>query len=119
MSPKKTKVIKYRLYAAKTDQSTVKTAFEAEWSRICGRYVLVYKRGKAPEGFKEIAGKAMEMLTDADRQWVQETNAGIMMRFAAEHEDAQRRGVRKFARRFEDELKAERKKMEDERNGTD
>ena len=119
MSPKKTRVIKYRLYAAIADQSTVKTAMEAQYSRINGKYALVYKRGKAPAGFKEITGKIMELLTDTDRQWIQETNANIMMRFAAEHEEAQRKGIRKFAKRFEDELKAEREKMEDERNGTD
>lgn len=119
MSHDKTKTIRYRLYAAVTDQSTVKAAFEAPYSRINGRYALIYKRGKAPTGYKEITDKIEALLAESDRQWIQETNARIMAQFVSEHKEAQHMGIMDFAKRFEKELEAEREKMEDEEHGTD
>ena len=119
MSQTKMRIEKYRLYAALLNEKTMRIAIETPYARISKNYALIYKRGNAPEGYKEIPEKAMPLLTQEEKQWLQETNVAVMTAFAEKHQKAQKRGIRKFAARFEEELRAERKKMEDEHHAAE
>lgn len=116
MSQKKAAKENYRLYAAMLNEKTMRAALETPYARISGGYALIYKRGKAPDGYREMTGKALGLLTDAEKQWLEETNIAIMEQFVKKHEEAQKRGIRKFAARFEEELRAERERLEGKGN---
>lgn len=111
------KTVRYRLYAAKLGRETIREAIENPLSRISGGYALIYKQGKAPEGYREVIGEAVGLLTETDREWLKDANMAIMLKFAKEHTEARRKGIRDFAARFERELEAEREKMEETDHG--
>lgn len=111
------KTEKYRLFAAKVNDDTMKAAMNAKHSRITPAYVLVYKSGKKPaEEFKEMGDREIEFLTKADLQWLAESNIRIMEEFAEKHREEEEKARAKFFAEFKAELEAEEKKLMEERN---
>lgn len=107
MRKKQTKVVKYRLFAAGYNARTLEIAMETPFARISNGYILLYKQGDAPEGYKELTPEIVEILTKEEKKWLQEANIAIMQMFLREHEDEARKGMIAFGKRFERELKAE------------
>lgn len=111
MSEKKhTKVQKYRLFAARCSAETMEIAMETPYARIANGYILLYKPGKCPEGYAELTDKADELLNDTEKAWLRETNLAILEAFAQKHQEAARKGMIAFGKRFEKELQAEIRK---------
>ena len=104
---KKTKVRKYRLFAAKCTQQTVEIAMNTPYARIANGYILLYKSGKAPEGYTEMTDKAEELLSDTEKAWLRETNLAIMEEFLKKNAQAARRGMIAFGKRFRENLEKE------------
>lgn len=110
---KRMKTLRYRLYGALPCPATLAIAMETPYARIGNGYILLYKRGVAPEGFIELTKNIVEGLTADEKEWLREVNYAIMAEFIAKHEAAQKRGIIAFAKRFEKELQAETdKRME-------
>lgn len=107
---KNTEVVKYRLFAALSNAETLKIALETAYARVANGYILLYKRGKAPKGYKELTEKMLELLTAEERAWLQSVNIAVMQEFVRKHEKEARRGMIAFGKRFEEELKAEAEK---------
>lgn len=103
---------RYRLYAAKNTEKNASYAFEVDYFRITEHYILVYKRGKSPEGYKEIRESDTGLLSESDLAWLRETNIAIMQDYMVRHDTECRRAQEKFLSRFRKELEAERKKIE-------
>lgn len=110
MQKKHTKVVKYRLFAALCNEATMRIAMETPFSRVSNGYILLYKRGGAPEGYKELTDKMTELLTKEEKEWLQEVNLEIMQEFAAKHAEAQKKGIIDFGKRFERALRAQLEK---------
>lgn len=104
------KTVRYRLYGAIPNGSTLIIAMETPYARIGNGYILLYKRGAAPEGFVELTKSLIEGLTADEKDWLREVNYAIMAEFITKHEAAQKRGIVEFAKRFEEELQAETSK---------
>lgn len=69
---------KYRLFAMPTDSEGVKCAAENKYSRITPKYVLVYKSGRKPTNGVEVKSDELKCLTEADEQWLFESNLKII-----------------------------------------
>lgn len=110
------KTLKYRLYAAVAKPETLEIAMSTAYARVNGGYILVYKKGKAPVGYKEVTEPALHMLSEDDRKWLDDINVTIMEAFALEHAESEEKGIKKFAERFEEALKAQRRKMGEDEN---
>lgn len=110
MQEKQTKVIQYRLFAAAFNPDTAQIAMETPFSRISNGYILLYKRGKAPKGYKELTPEILEILTKDELDWLRDVNIAVMQEFLQEHEEEARKGMIAFGQRFEEELKAEMEK---------
>lgn len=107
MQEKQTKVIQYRLFAAAFNPDTAQIAMETPFSRISNGYILLYKRGKAPKGYKELTPEILEILTSDEKNWLQEVNIAIMQDYLRTHQEEARKSMVAFGERFEKELKAE------------
>lgn len=105
------KNIKYRLYAAAYSEKALRVALDQPYARVTGDYVLLYKRGAAPDGFKQMTGEEIGYLSQADLKWLQETNIGIMELFVKEHVQEAERAGKKYLEDLRGELEAERKKL--------
>lgn len=107
MQKKQTKVVEYRLFAAGVNARTLQIAMETPFARIRNGYILLYKQGEAPDGYKELTPEIMEILTKDEREWLQEVNLAIMQDFLKAHQEEARKGMIAFGKKFEKELKAE------------
>lgn len=107
----------YKLYAAVVNPDTIQTAMNSKYGRINGRYALVYKTGRCPNGYKRMTEPAISMLSDDDRKWIDEVNWEILNEFSIEYQDAVNKGVKGFAEKFDAALKTQREEMEAELNG--
>lgn len=110
MQNKQTKVIQYRLFAAAISPRAIQIAMETPFSRISNGYILLYKRGKAPEGYKELTPEIIEILTNDEKDWLQEANTAIMQDYFRSHQEEAHKGMIAFGERFEKELRAEMSK---------
>lgn len=110
MQKKDTKVAKYRLFAAAFNAETARIAMETPFARISNGYILLYKQGGAPAGYKELTPEILEILTKDEKGWLQEVNLAIMQEFLQKHEKEARKGMIAFGKRFDKELKAEMSK---------
>lgn len=110
MQKKNTKVVKYRLFAAAFSAETARIAMETPFARISNGYILLYKQGGAPDGYKELTPEIMEILTKDEKEWLREVNLAIMQEFLQKHERQARKAMIAFRKRFEKELKAEAEK---------
>lgn len=110
MQEKDTKVVEYKLYAAACTGKTMKTAMMTPFARISNGYILLYTKGDAPEGYKELTPAILEILTKDELDWLRDVNIAVMQEFLQEHEEEARKGMIAFGQRFEEELKAEMEK---------
>ena len=110
MQKKRTKVVEYRLFAAGYNARTLQIAMETPFARISNGYILLYKQGEAPEGYKELTPEILEILTKDEREWLQDVNLALMQDFLKAHQEEARKGMIAFGKKFEKELKAELEK---------
>lgn len=107
MRRKQTKVEKYKLFAAICNADTMRIALETPYSRVSNGYILLYKQGDAPAGYKEMTPEILEILTDDEKKWLKDVNLAIIQLFLQEHKEEARKGMLAFGKRFERELQSE------------
>lgn len=107
------KTEKYHLYIAPFNQESVEVALSEAYSKASKTYVLVYKKGKKPEGYKEITDENVHLLPKADRKWLLEVNVEVMKAFVEKHKQEAERAQKNFLEEFERELDNERKKLQE------
>lgn len=107
MQEKQTKVEKYKLFAAICNAETMRIALETPYSRVSNGYILLYKQGDAPAGYKEMTPEILEILTDDEKKWLKDVNLAIIQLFLQEHKEEARKGMLAFGKRFERELQSE------------
>ena len=105
------KTEKYRLYIGTLTEANINIALNEAYSRATRTHVLIYKKGKAPDGFKEITDVDVFRLPASDQKWLQEVNVEIMRLFLKQHAEEERKAERKFLTEFEKELAKEREKL--------
>lgn len=105
------KTEKYHLYIGMLNPENINTALNEAYSRATKTHVLIYKQGKAPEGFKEIKETDMFRLPNSDLEWLKEVNMAVIQKFMIQHEAEKRRAEKKFLEEFEKELQKEREKL--------
>ena len=101
----------YHLYAAAFNEETAKIALDEPYSKASKTHVLIYKKGKCPEGYKEIKNEDAYLLPGSDVRWLQEVNIELIKQFVANHREADERSAKKFLEDFERELNVEREKL--------
>ena len=99
---------KYRLYAAPFNTETATVALSESYSRATKTHVLIYKRGKCPDGFKEMTDDTIHLLPSADRKWLLEMNMALIQEFVQKDADRKESANKKFLEEFEKELEKER-----------
>lgn len=105
------KNIRFRLCAAPYNEKSVKTALNQAYARVTGDYVLLYKRGSVPDGFKEVTDKQIPFLQKSDLTWLREANMAIMEAFVHQHAQEAEESGKKFVQELRKELEAEREKL--------
>lgn len=105
------KTEKYRLYIGTLTEANINLALNEAYSRAMRTHVLIYKKGKAPDGFKEITDVDVFRLPVSDQKWLQEVNVEVMRLFLKQHAEEERKAERKFLTEFEKELAKEREKL--------
>lgn len=105
------KTERYRLYIAPFNADTVQFALDEPYSRATETHVMIYKRGKGPNGYKELPSNMVHLLPAQDRKWIMEINILLMRQFVKKNREKEERAGRKFVEEFEKELEKEREKM--------
>lgn len=105
------KTERYRLYIGTLTEENVTVALNEAYSRATRTHVLIYKKGKKPDGFKEVTDVDVFRLPVSDQKWLQEVNTEIMRLFLIRHAEEEKRAERKFLTEFEKELEKEREKL--------
>lgn len=108
---------KYRLYVAPFNQETAKVALSEPYAKASKSHILLYKKGKKPDEYKEITDENINLLPAADRKWLQEINVKLIREFMLKHREEEERANKKFLEEFERELEAERKKLSEQGSG--
>ena len=101
----------WKLYKAEADENSIAEAMKQEYARISGEKVLIYCRGKKPNGFTNV--KDEHTLTKEETAWIGESNIAIMTAFSEKHRKEREKAERSFLERFERELEKEREKMKE------
>lgn len=102
---------KYRLYVAPFNQETAKVALSEPYAKASKTHILLYKKGKKPDEYKEITDENINLLPAADRKWLQEINVRLIREFMREHREEEERANKKFLEEFERELQIEKQKL--------
>lgn len=105
------KTERYRLYIGTLTEENVTVALNEAYSRATRTHVLIYKKGRKPDGFKEVTDVDVFRLPVSDQKWLQEVNTEIMRLFLIQHAEEEKRAERKFLTEFEKELEKEREKL--------
>lgn len=105
------KTERYRLYIGTLTEENVTAALNEAYSRATRTHVLIYKKGRKPDGFKEVTDVDVFRLPVSDQKWLQEVNTEIMRLFLIQHAEEEKRAERKFLTEFEKELEKEREKL--------
>lgn len=105
------KAEKYRLYVAPFNQETAKVALSEPYAKASKTHILLYKKGKKPDEYKEITDENINLLPAADRKWLQEINVRLIREFMREHREEEERANKKFLEEFERELQIEKQKL--------
>lgn len=111
------KTEKYRLYVAPFTNETIKAALDEPYARASKTHVLIYKKGKGPDGYKEMKDEDAYLLPASDVKWLKEVNIVLMEKFLLEHREKSEKAEAKFIKEFERELQAEREKLAQQRSG--
>lgn len=102
---------KYRLYVAPFNQETAKVALSEPYAKASKTHILLYKKGKKPDEYKEITDENINLLPAADRKWLQEINVRLIQEFVLNHREEEERANKKFLEEFERELQIEKQKL--------
>lgn len=102
---------KYRLYVAPFNQETAKVALSEPYAKASKTHILLYKKGKKPDEYKEITDENINLLPAADRKWLQEINVMLIREFMRNHREEEERANKKFLEEFERELQIEKQKL--------
>ena len=104
----------YRLYATKSKSKRTEKIAEKEFSlRPCNTdYLLVFTDKELKKPFVEIPPETE--LTEQEQAFVTRCKAIINQRYLNEHKDEYVEALKAFLDSLEEELKAERKKTEEE-----
>lgn len=102
---------KYRLYVAPFNQETAKVALSEPYAKASKTHILLYKKGKKPDEYKEITDENINLLPAADRKWLQEIDVRLIREFMREHREEEERANKKFLEEFERELQIEKQKL--------
>lgn len=105
------KTERYRLYVAEFNPVTAKIALDERYSKATRTHILLYRRGKCPDGYKEIREENLHLLPASDLKWVREVNLELMRDFAFRHRKEQESAEKKFLEDFERELQIEKQKL--------
>lgn len=105
------KAEKYRLYVAPFNQDTAKVALSEPYAKASKTHILLYKKGKKPDEYKEITDENINLLPAADRKWLQEINVRLIREFMRNHREEEERANKKFLEEFERELQIEKQKL--------
>lgn len=102
---------KYRLYVAPFNQETAKVALSEPYAKASKTHILLYKKGKKPDEYKEITDENINLLPAVDRKWLQEINVRLIREFMLNHREEEERANEKFLEEFERELQIEKQKL--------
>lgn len=113
------KTEKYRLFVAPFNSETAKAALDEPYARATNTHVLIYKKGKRPEGYKEMTDADLHFLPQKDKKWLKEVNMIIMQRFLMENQEKANEANAKFFEEFEKELEKEREALSKQGSDTE
>ena len=105
------KTEKYRLFVAPFNSETAKEALDEPYARATNTHVLIYKKGKKPDGYKEMKDADLHFLPQKDRKWLQDVNMILMQMFLVENQEKSKEADKKFFAEFEKELEKEREAL--------
>lgn len=111
------KTERYRLYVGVMGKENIQTALNEAYSRATKTHILIYKKGKCPDGFKEMREEDTYLLPASDIQWLKEVNMTLMQEFLKKNQAKEERAERKFLDEFEKELQIEREKLAKQESG--
>ena len=115
------KSIKYRLWALPISDETMDAADASEFSRIGDGRVLIYsdepKKRIYPYAEEIKDGESVEVLSDAEKRWLEQCNMTILERFARQHKLPLDKTVPMFLEALEKELRRAKDAEETEQRG--
>lgn len=100
---------KYRLWAAATDEDSIKAAETERFSRVGVAYVLIYARKKPESGkWAEITDENVNVLNAAEAQWLWDCNVTLIAEETAKNREAIMESVNEKLEKLEAALKRQR-----------
>lgn len=115
------KSIKYRLWALPISDETIDVADASEFSRIGEGRVLIYSdepKKRIHLDAEEIKdGESTEVLSDAEKGWLERCNMTILERFAKQHRLPLDKTIPMFLEALEKELRRAKDAEETEQHG--
>ena len=109
---KKSKQIKFRLYALHVTGENVAKAEQARFCRVTPEYILIYSSGRKPYGSVEITQSELKRLTANDQLWLQDCNAALIVERTLEKQSEIAADLSGRMDALERELKAEKEKLD-------
>lgn len=104
--------IKYELFIAHTDDTSLTAADNLRYTRVTPKYCLFYtqsaEKPHLPEKIAQVTDEDADLLPFEDKAWLQECNEAIVAEYIAAHEEQAAKDFQQFQREFERELAAER-----------
>lgn len=105
------KTEKYHLYVAPFNEKTAEIALNEAYSKATKTHILIYRKGKCPDGYKEMKEADLYLLPASDAKWLREINMMLIQKFMMKNREKQEKANIKFLNDFEKELEIEREKL--------
>lgn len=100
----------WRLYVMKPDADGLKEAAGARFSRVNGKYALIYS--EKPVNGAEIGEKDLWRLNRQETEWLAACNVELLFEDAQKRQDEIRRSLAENVKRLEEELEKQLEKPE-------
>lgn len=113
------KTEKYHLYVAPFNEETAGIALNEAYSKATKTHILVYRKGKCPDGYKELKEENLHLLPASDVKWLKEINMLLIQQFMMKNREREERANQKFFSEFERELQVEREKLKQQEESGD
>lgn len=111
------KTEKYRLYVGVMNKENMQIALNEAYSMARKTHILIYKKGKCPNGFKEMKPDESYLLPANDQKWLKEVNMELISQFILKNKEKEEKANKKFFEEFEKELQVEREKLAQQESG--
>ena len=110
--------VTYKLYAMPLNAGNIEIAAKQRFSRATPApapgYVLIYTTGRKPAGSEEITEERVELLTQADKQWLFDSNAAIIAEEVEKHKPEMLTGLSEQIAALEAELRRRKTEIDTE-----